>query len=230
MYISMVGDRNKFLYNKVLQYRKAGKSYGQISKELKVPKSTLNNWLSGKEWSDKITLKLVEQNRKSSYEALIKFSHLRHLATLEKYKKYRIQALKEYNRLKSKKLFLVGIAVYWAEGEKLEKGRVALINSDVNMIKLVADFYRYILKIPEEKLRAALFIYEDINEQEAIEYWSSNINLNKKQFIKTQVLPSRSTRTKTKLRYGMCNIYFSSVEVNIKMKEWIDILAKDLRV
>ncbi len=226
----MVGDRNKNLYLKVLKLRRTGKSYGQISKASGISKSTLSNWLSGKEWSDKITIQLAEKNRKSSYNALAKFSRLKHLDTLKRYKNYRVEAANDFNQLKSKKLFLIGVAIYWGEGDKTNKGKVGVINSDVNLLKLIVSFYRKILKISEEKLRAGLFIYEDIDEGKAIEYWSSELNLNKDQFIKTQVLPSRSHRTKSKVKYGMCNIYFSSVEINIKMKEWIKILARYMRV
>lgn len=226
----MVGDRNKTLYYKVLKLRKSGKSYNKISKTVGVSKSTLSNWLSGKSWSDSITIRLAEENRKSSYDALIKYIKLRHKETLKRYESYKSEAVKDFNRLKSNQLFLIGVAIYWGEGDKTNKGKVGVINSDVNLLKLIAGFYRKILKIPEEKLRAGLFIYEDIDKEKAIEYWSSKLDLNKEQFIKTQVLPSRSHRTKSKVEYGMCNIYFSSIEINIKMKEWIKVLARYMRV
>lgn len=226
----MVGDRNKTLYYKVLKLRKSGKSYNKISKTVGVSKSTLSNWLSGKSWSNSITIRLAKENRETSYYSLIKFSKLRHLEKVKRYKIYRVEAAKDFDRLKSNRLFLVGVAIYWGEGDKTYKGKVAVINSDVNLLKLIASFYRKILNIPEEKIRAGLFIYEDIDEEKAIEFWSSKLGLNKDQFIKTQVLPSRSRRTKNKVQYGMCNVYFSSVEINIKMKEWIKILAKYMRV
>jgi len=225
----MVGDRNKTLYYKVLKLRKSGKSYNKISKTVGVSKSTLSNWLSGKKWSDSITIHLAKENRKSSYDALIKYIKLRHKETLKRHEIYRIEAVKDFNELKSKNLFLIGLALYWGEGDKTNQSKVAVINSDVNLLKIIVSFYRRILKIPETKLRAGLFIHEDIDEEEAIKYWSSNLGLNNDQFIKTQVLPSRSHRTKSKVKYGMCNIYFSSVEINIKMKEWIKILARYMR-
>ncbi|MBI5358579.1 hypothetical protein HZB69_03070 [Candidatus Amesbacteria bacterium] len=81
--------------------------------------------------------------------------------------------------------------------------------------------------IPEEKLRAAIFIYSDIDANKALEYWSDQIKLSKKQFIKTQILPSHSKLTQRRTLYGMCNVYFSSTEFNVKMRGWIDLLAND---
>ena len=79
-------------------------------------------------------------------------------------------------------------------------------------------------------MRAAVFIYSDIDESAALNYWSNEIRLPRDQFIKTQILPSRSILTKRKVTNGICNIYYSSVEFSIKMKEWIKLLANEMRL
>lgn len=94
----------------------------------------------------------------------------------------------------------------------------------------MAMFYRKILRVPESKLRCELFIYDDINEEAAIDYWSKKVKIPKERFIKTQVLKSRSRHTKSKLKWGSCNIYFSSTEMRIKIDEWLSLLKEDLRV
>jgi thiamine phosphate synthase YjbQ (UPF0047 family) len=43
-------------------------------------------------------------------------------------------------------------------------------------------------------------------------------------------LPSKSTLTKSKVTYGMCNIYFCSTEMSIKIDEWIRLMIDDMRV
>ena len=74
-----------------------------------------------------------------------------------------------------------------------------------------------------------LFIYSDINEESALIYWSNTLEIPLSNFIKTQKLSSRSTYTKRKVKYGMCNVYFSSIEMSIKITEWLFLLARDLR-
>lgn len=224
-----VTPRQEDVYKKVLKLRKSGKSYSQISKNLNIPKSTISNWLFGKKWSETIKMQLVEKSRLKNSNYLIKFNALKHISTLKRHNKYKNQARKEYSKLKQNKLFLIGLSVYWGEGEKTDSGRVSLVNSDERMLKVIINFYRKILKVPEEKLRAALFIYKDINEYKAKKYWSKILNLSKENFVKTQILPSRSRLTHNKVTHGMCNIYFSNTETNVKIREWISLLANDMR-
>ena len=144
--------------------------------------------------------------------------------------KYLREARMVYEENKNNPLFVAGISLYWGEGEKVNKGRVSLINTDSGLLQVEINFFRKILKIPESKLRAAVFIYSDIDESAALNYWSNEIRLPRDQFIKTQILPSRSILTKRKVTNGICNIYYSSVEFSIKMKEWIKLLANEMRL
>lgn len=224
-----ISPQRKTLYKKALQLRRGGKSYNQISKKLNIAKSTLSDWLFDKKWSRTIKLHLADKTRIKNSIHLIKINALRHTDALKRHEGYRVKARLEYKKLKQNKLFLAGLSIYWGEGDKTDIGRVSLVNSDVRMLKVAINFYRKVLKVPEEKLRAALFIYDDIKEKTAINYWSRELEINKKNFIKTQVLPSRSKLTKSKVPNGMCCIYFSNKEISIKIREWIDMLASDMR-
>lgn len=225
----VINTRNKSIYEKTLKLRRIGHSYNEISNKLNIAKSTVSNWLSDKNWSNLIKSKLIKNNRQKNINNLIIINKLKHFKTIKRHEEYRNKARFEYDKLKYNRLFLTGLAIYWGEGEKADSGRVSLVNSDARMLKVVINFYRKILKIPEEKLRAALFIYNDINENKAMDYWSKTLNIGKNNFIKTQILPSRSRLTRNKVVYGMCNIYFSDTEINIKIKEWINMMGDDMR-
>lgn len=224
-----INTKNKSLYKKVIKLRKLGKSYKEISLELKVAKSTISDWLSKKNWSitlkNKLALRASIKNRKN----LLKMNEINHLNALKRYDQYKSEARLEFNKLKNNKLFLTGLAIYWGEGEKTNNGRVSVVNSDNKMLEVIISFYRNVLKIPEEKLRAAMFIYKDINEERALNYWSKVLQINKKSFIKTQILPSKSKLTKTRVINGMCCVYFSNKEKSIKIREWIKLLAEEMR-
>jgi hypothetical protein len=124
---------------------------------------------------------------------------------------------------------LVGASIYWGEGEKANQGRVSVINTDPEMLETVANFYKKCLAIPNDKLRIALYIYEDIKKSEATKFWSKKLKVPRSQFIKTQVLKSRSRLTQRKSEYGICNLYFSSTELSIKIREWIKLLGSEMR-
>jgi hypothetical protein len=49
---------------KAFAMRKSGLSYGQINKNLNIPKSTLSGWFSGVDWSKNIKKSLTEINNK----------------------------------------------------------------------------------------------------------------------------------------------------------------------
>jgi len=222
--------KNISLFSKAVSLRKEGKSYLEISTLLHVPKSTLCSWFHTLHWSQGIRNDLVEKNRCVNTQRIIRLNKARRSTTLARHDDYRREAQREYISMKKDPLFLIGISLYWGEGEKTNSGRVSVINSDDKMLKVIVSFYRNVLHISNEKLRAALFLYKDLNEQEMLQYWSEVIQLPISQFIKTQILRSRSVLTKRKVNNGMCTVYFSDTKLTIKIREWIRLLSQDVRV
>ncbi|MBI5619799.1 hypothetical protein HY950_02450, partial [Candidatus Gottesmanbacteria bacterium] len=161
--------RNIILYNAVKKLRIEGRSYSEISAELHVSKGTVSGWLSKVKWSVKTKSLLIAQNNKYSAKRIILMNKQKSKQKLERHVQYCQEAKKEYKHLRKSSLFLVGLAIYWGEGEKaLKNGRVSVINSDVNILQIVVDFYEKILNIPDKKIRAAMFIYKDIDPDKAL--------------------------------------------------------------
>ncbi|MGD0523114.1 MAG: hypothetical protein ABSA43_00965 [Candidatus Microgenomates bacterium] len=226
----MISVRKKLLYEEAKKLRQSGKSYSEIKKETGVSRSTLSSWFAKAEWSKSIGAKLTEKYKIINASRLVKINKIKGTKTELKHDDYRLGARNEYQGLKQNRLFNAGISIYWGEGDKSGQGRVAVVNSDPGMMQVMVNFYRKILNVPEKKLRAALFLYKDINEAEALKFWSEKLRITKERFIKTQFLPSKSTLTKSKVTYGMCNIYFCSTEMSIKIDEWIRLMIDDMRV
>jgi hypothetical protein len=220
-----------YLYNRALSLRKEGHSYNYISKHLNIPKSTLSSWFSNKLWSRKIMTSLINKN-KNYWNLSLKYARdVNTKRKEERYHKYINEAEELYQSLKKNPLFLIGLTAYWGEGKKSGGNVVSLSNTDPELIRLVEIFYIKCLKIHLKKLRVGLFLYKDIHEDRAKEFWSSILSIPKDQFIKTQFLKSRSVLTKRKSKYGICNLYFSSTEYSIKIQQWIKLLGLDyLRV
>ncbi len=218
--------RSFIIRNRVNFLRKQKKSYSEINKITGISKSTISDWLSEKDWSIEIKNKLSQKTRLN----ILKANEVRLAQKILRDKKYIKDAQKEYEILKYDPLFLYGLGIYWGEGDKKDRNRVAVTNTDPNMLRIVAKFYRNCLKIEEDKLRVALFLYGDIDVDTAIKFWSDLLSINPKQFIKTQILQSRARLTKTKSKYGICTFYCSNTEQSIKILEWIRLLSLDLRV
>ncbi len=142
------------------------------------------------------------------------------------------QAEKSFEQYKNDPLFVAGIMLYWAEGTRLAKYRkyqLALTNSEPELMEVYCNFLRRYFGNIESMLRAALYIYQDINECDAKLFWSTCLKIPLNQFIKTQVLPSRSILTKTKLRYGICCVYLNSKDYSCTMQVWIDKMSVWMR-
>lgn len=222
--------RNLDLFNEVEFSRKSGMSYAELHEKFGISKGTLSSWFSHSKWSGEIKTQLATRNKEQSSIHMKNLNKIRTENKLLREIKYKDEARQFFEKNITNPLFVAGISIYWGEGEKVNKGRVSMINTDPNMLLTEISFFRNILNIPESKLRAAMFIYKDLDKDSLIDYWSKMLYLPKNQFIKTQILPSRSKLTKRKVSFGICNIYFSSVEYNLKIKEWIKLLSNNLRL
>lgn len=212
--------------DKVYSLRKKHLSYLEIQKITNIPKSTLSDWLSDEDWSIKIKNKLSKKYKLNLIKAIQVITDNKNI----RYDSFRKEAIEDYIRFKNDPLFSFGLGLYWGEGDKKSGNIVAVTNSDPNILVITAKFYRKYLHLDESKLRISLFIYKDINEKFAINFWSKLLHVPKRQFIKVKVLESRSKLTKTKLKYGICTLYFSNTEFHIKIREWIRLLSLDMRV
>ncbi|MFA5532275.1 MAG: hypothetical protein WDA13_01605 [Candidatus Shapirobacteria bacterium] len=212
-------------YKKAEVLRRKGKSYSFISDELGVSKSTISNWFSEESWSNQIKLDLNCSRLKMARKNLVMANFIRKENQLKRRKQYLDEANFEFKKLISKPLFLIGLGIYWGEGDKTNNGRVAVINTDPELLKIIVNFYRQCLGVVDSNLRVGLFIYEDIDRETIIDFWSNILNIPRQQFIKIQVLKSRSRLTKHKSKYGICSLYFSSTRLSVKIHEWIRLLS-----
>lgn len=223
-------SHDSIVKRKVYLLRHKSKSYSEIQKLTKIPKSTLSDWLSDEDWSIKIKNQLTENalvNYKPNLEKSLKVITEKKNARLLK---YRTQALKDYKKFRNDPLFVFGLGLYWGEGDKKSTYSVAVTNSDPNILRIIAKFFRKYLSIDESMFRIRLFIYKDIDKIFAMNFWSKLLDVPKSQFIKVQTLESRSKLTKTKLKYGICTLYCSNTEFHIKIMEWIRLVSLDTRV
>ncbi len=218
------------LYLEAIKLRKIGKSYSEIHNLLGIPKSTLSSWFSKKDWSKKIKISIIKNKRKSWIRSLKLAGKALVKLKKERDKNFANEARVKFVNLKLNPLFLVGITAYWGEGNKASGSRVSLANSDPKLIGLIVKFYRECLKIPEESLRVELFIYKDIDKTKTKKFWSKKLKIPDSQFIKIQVLKSKTKLTKRRLTYGICSVYFSSTKHIIMIREWIKLLGLEMRV
>lgn len=212
------------LREKAEKMRRDGKSYSEISSKLKIGKSTLNGWFAKHEWSKAVTKKLSEQALKKNWERFRSYLESKKIERKIKYENIRLEACESFKKYRADPLFLLGLSIYWGEGDKVTPSIVRVSNVDAEMIKVFSLFLQKYSELPSERLRAGLVIYRDNDETMCKKFWSESIPLPYTQFFKTQVIQGRhKTR---RLHNGICSLSVSNRVFKEKLLTWIKQIPK----
>jgi len=118
----------------------------------------------------------------------------------------------------------IGLMLYWAEGDKANKAFVALTNSNPNVLKYFVTWFRKYYKIDGNKLKCRLYIWEDLDEERAKDFWSKLLKISKNNFTKSYIQKKIPKIRKNKHEFGVCRVgYCSTKTLKLILKE-IDIL------
>ena len=213
--------------NLALNLRKQGWSMNEIKDKLRVSKSSISLWVRNIKLTD-------DQKRALSQKGLTKESIERRRATRLSRENARRQiivdaAREEIDTLSELELKLIGVALYWAEGGKTNRGSVQLSNGDPRIIRLMMKFFKKICKVPKEKFRAHIHIHPHLNIKKAENYWSSISGIPLNQFYKTYSKPNKASQNKKdSLPFGTFDIYVHSTELFLKIKGWIEGIYKNI--
>ena len=157
-----------------INLRKRGFSYSEILKEVPVAKSTLSLWLRSvglaKRVKQRLTKKKILGQQKGAQAKRAQRIHLT--------KEIKDKARNEIKRLSTRELWLVGTALYWAEGTKQKEHNVSqnvqFSNSDPETIKIFIKWLLDICKISKENIHFRICLHENNKERlnDVQKYWS----------------------------------------------------------
>ena len=130
------------------------------------------------------------------------------------------------------RLFLVGVALYWAEGYK--KGAygsgwksVDFANSDTEIIRLMMVFFRKICKVKDSKIKIQVIAHKNVKIEGAVKFWSNITNIPRNQFIKTQCSVNKKSKRKgNTLPNSTMHIRINDVKLFFRIIGWIQYLKK----
>ncbi len=201
---------------KAIELRREGLSYSEINSSINVSKSTLSNWLKDIELTDEQRVRLSRLQATAYLGA--KIIQARSLAH---HKEIRESAQKEVPNLLNNRLFIAGLMLSWAEGDK-RSGEVQFSNSAPEMIKLMMKWFREFCKVPESKFRIGLFLHSLHVRDNCLEFWSKITGLSTGQFNKPYIKPTIFSNRKNKLYEGTCVIRVHSRDLMSKILGWLD--------
>ncbi|GAA4916281.1 hypothetical protein ACFPM3_21610 [Streptomyces coeruleoprunus] len=171
------------LRDRARELRLQGMTYDQIQVELGCSKSSISLWVRD----------LPKPERKRSREQASAIARRGWEAKLrirdEERRRTKEAARTEIGALlPERELFMIGIALYWAEGTKdkpyVRRERVTFVNSDPNVI-LVFLAWLDMLGVARERLRFHLMIHETADIPAAEDYWADLVGADRSAFHKT---------------------------------------------
>lgn len=167
--------------------RSRGLSISEIVKSTGKSKSIVSKYIKGVELKEKYK-KLLLSKRDWSKEK-----------SSSEWKEARIKSVRYIENISEKESLLILASLYWGEGTKRE---LNIINSDPLMLRVVIVCFKK-LGIKDSQIKATIRIYEDINEEEVINFWAKALKLPKECFKNVNILKGKKVG---KLPYGMCRI------------------------
>lgn len=201
------------LINEALRLRRKGYSYEEISKKIKIAKS------SAYLWCKKIILnqKAKERIRKRLAIGMVKAKKVLK-SRRDKIKKEIIDKANFYiSKLKSNKEInkLLCSFLYWAEGEKTTTSMV-FINSNSTMILTFLTLFRSSFALDEKKFRCLVHIHEYHNNDEIKKYWSNITKIPIDQFSKSYLKPHTKKRIRDDYK-GTISIRYYDYKIALEL-------------
>ncbi len=197
-----------------IQLRKQGKTYSEILHKVPVAKSTLSIWLRevglAKKQFQRITRKRSEASKRGG--------KARKDQRIELTQKVISDSRSEIRSLSKRERWIIGIALYWAEGSKEKEwrpgSRTELTNSDPLMISVFLKWLFDSCEVAKEDVSFEIYIHEHKKESINLvkKFWSSTTGFPIQHFEKVYW---KKNKVNAKRR-NIGNLYYGNLRVRVK--------------
>ncbi|MFE4059659.1 hypothetical protein ACFXP3_25785 [Streptomyces sp. NPDC059096] len=191
------------LRDRARELRLKGLTYDQIQIELGCSKSSISLWVRDLPKPDRRDAK-----EQAKLAARKRWDH--ELAVRdEARRRTKAAAAREIGALTDRDLFMVGVALYWAEGAKDKpydrRENVAFINSDAGVI-LTYRAWLKLLGVQDEHMRYRVMIHETADIESAERYWADLVGIDVSTLQRTTLKKHnpRTVRKNTGEEYRGC--------------------------
>lgn len=220
---------NLEIKTKAIFLRKQGKTYSEIQEALgPLPKGTLSGWLKMVELTEaqkeRIQRKIIDRSTLGRQKG----GWTNHQNRLTRISAIQTKARKEYDSLSSNNLFLVGIALYSAEGSRKTE-RFQFMNSDPFLIKIMLKWVKKFDIDSFKNIKMRLYIHKIYIHENHEKFWSDFLNIVPSQFYKTILKPTPHKVKKNPDYKGCLRIETSGSELYWKMMTWRELFYKEFK-
>jgi len=219
--------------NKAIELRKQGLSYTEILEQISVAKSSLSLWLRSVGLSKKQKQRLTDKKLASALKGAKRKKEIRIALT----SRIKDKARSEVGKITKRELWLVGIALYWAEGNKEKDCRpgsgAQFSNSDPYMIRIFLRWLSENIKVSRENIGLDIYIHENHkdNIDRAISYWSKHTGFARDNFKHIYFKKNKiNTKRKNvgKNYYGLLRVKVkNSSNLNRQISGWVEGISRN---
>jgi len=203
------------LYKKTIKLRKKGFSYSEILKIVRVGNGTISRWCSKVPLTKKQKERLIRRQKNNPLIKKLRKQALQGKRDSDIWAKRKIEVIVNSKKL----LFITGIVLYWAEGTKTGVGSsMEFTNTDSRIIKIMMQFLRDIMYVPQNKFKIVIRMGEKGNIRRAERYWARITKLSLKNFNKPEILKLKEkSKSIIKYPYGICRVVVHDVSIRRKI-------------
>jgi hypothetical protein len=213
--------------------RRQGKTYSEIRSIIpNLSKGTLCGWVRNIALTHNQKDLILKKMRTGADSARSiqrqRGSWTNQLRKIERIKQIVTEAKKEVKTLKSDNFFLMGLMLYWAEGDKsVDRQNVKFCNSDPLMVEFMMKWFRQICKVPENKFFIELNIHELLDKEKMLSLWLSVTKISVTRFS-VFIKPTQHGSLKNPSYQGTCSIRIHNVDLFRKIVTWRIYVLKEM--
>lgn len=180
--------------DKARALRTKGYSINEIVRALTVAKSSVSLWVRNVKLTTRQLKRLSEKGH--TLEAIEKRRAVRLRNEHARRQIIFRASADEIVAISDKDLFFIGVALYWGEGSKYNRGNVCFCNSDPQLIQIMMRFFKRICNVPSSKFKAQVFLHPHLDANRAVRYWSRISGIPSSQFQKTSQQHNKASKGK----------------------------------
>ena len=214
---------NGMLEEKVLaiRLRKKGLSYKEILLKVNVSKDTISRWCRDVVLSQEQIEHLLKRKLQGGEKGRLVAAKMKHDKRIEETEYLLNLGEKEVGKLTKRDKFVTGIALYAGEGGKKS---LSFANSDPKIIKFMMNWFREFCNIPETKFHGAIWIHDNLDPKNAINFWSNLTLIPNTQFYKTYIAKNKVDSKKIRKnihKYGVFSIIITDIKMHRLVMGWM---------
>lgn len=203
--------------------RASGYSYREIREKIVVSKGTLSVWCRDIALTEEQALRLSKKKLLGAERGRIIGAKRQQARRIKQIEDLCQIGKNQVGKLTKRDRFVIGVALYCAEGTKGDKS-IGFANTDPKVISFMAGWFREFCDMDDKKLKGAIWIHDNLDENKAKEFWSKISGIPVERFHKTYKVKPKNNSNKIRKNihsYGVFSIRVGNAKVKRLLNGWM---------